>query len=207
MSAAILPVSPASDSLRRKRFTRREVERMLELSIFDGARCELIDGELIDNMGQNPPHAQAIRNLFAWLVRLFSPERLQMQLPIEVGAGDAEWNAPEPDLAVLGDAGADYGKRHPRGSELSLLVEVSDSSLRQDLIVKRDLYTRAAVKEYWVLDLQGRRLIVHRDPVQGAYRQIEILAEDGLASCGRQTCAVRDLLPQTQLGATQIGLT
>jgi Uma2 family endonuclease len=75
------------------------------------------------------------------------------------------------------------------------------------LIVKRDLYTRAAVKEYWVLDLQGRRLIVHRDPVQGAYRQIEILAEDGLASCGRQTCAVRDLLPQTQLGATQIGLT
>ena len=36
MSAAILPASPAADSLRRKRFTRGEVDRMMELGIFDG---------------------------------------------------------------------------------------------------------------------------------------------------------------------------
>jgi hypothetical protein len=57
MSAAILPVSPGADLLRRKRFTRSEVDRMLEIGILDGQRCELIDGELIDKMGQNPPHA------------------------------------------------------------------------------------------------------------------------------------------------------
>jgi hypothetical protein len=51
MSGAILPALPA-DLLRRKRFTRTEVDRMQQLGIFDGQRCELIDGELIDKMGQ-----------------------------------------------------------------------------------------------------------------------------------------------------------
>lgn len=197
MSAAILPASPAADSLRRKRFTRREVDRMLELGIFDGQRCELIDGELIDKMGQNPPHAQAIRNLFTWLITFFAPRQLQMQLPVEVATGDSEWSLPEPDIAVLAETGGEYGKRHPRGDELLLVVEVADTSLRQDLTTKRDLYARAAVGEYWVLDLQSRRLIVHRSPRQGEYQETAILNEGDLVSCAghpEQTVAVRDLL-------------
>ncbi len=198
MSAAILPASPAADSLRRKRFTRSEVDRMQDLGIFDGQRCELIDGDLIDKMGQNPPHAQAIRNLFLWLIGIFGPGRLQMQLPIEAKPGDSDWSLPEPDLAVLAEAGGDYGKRHPRGDELLLVVEVSDTSLRQDLTTKRDLYARASVGEYWVLDLQSRRLIVHRNPAHGEYRETAILTERDLASCPtrpEQTVAIRNLLP------------
>jgi hypothetical protein len=132
MSAAILPASPAVDSLRRKRFTRLEVDRMSELGLLDGQRCELIDGELIDKLGQNPPHAQAIRNLFSWLSAFFAPKQLQMQLPIEVRPGDSDWSLPEPDIAVLAETGGEYGKRHPRGDELLLVVEVADTSLRQD---------------------------------------------------------------------------
>jgi Uma2 family endonuclease len=198
MSAAILPASSAADSLRRKRFTRGEVDRMLELGIFDGQRCELIDGELIDKMGQNPPHAQAIRNLFSWLIAFFAPGQLQMQLPIEVKPGDSDWSLPEPDLAILAEVGGEYGKRHPRGDELLLVVEVADTSLRQDLTTKRDLYARASVGEYWVLDLQSRRLIVHRNPGQGEYLETAILNEGDLASCPtrpERTIAVRDLLP------------
>jgi hypothetical protein len=60
MATAILPAAQVADSLRRKRFRRSEVDRMLELGILDGQRCELIDGELIEKLGQNPPHAQAI---------------------------------------------------------------------------------------------------------------------------------------------------
>ncbi len=198
MSAAILPVSPPGDSLRRKRFTRREFDRMVEISIFDGQRCELIDGELIDKMGQNPPHAQAIRKLFVCLAALFGVDRLQMQLPVEVIPGDSDWSLPEPDLAVLAEANSDYGKRHPRGDELSLVVEVADTGLRQDLTTKRDLYARASVAEYWVLYLQSRWLIVHRNPDQGEYREISVHNESESVSCGshpEQTIAVRDLLP------------
>jgi Uma2 family endonuclease len=198
MPAAILPAFPATDSLRRKRFTRPEVERMLELGIFDGQRCELIDGELIDKMGQNPPHAQAIRKLFSWLIRIFDPGRLQMQLPVEVSGADSDWSLPEPDIAVLANAGGEYGQRHPRGDELELVVEVADTSLRQDLTTKRDLYARASVGEYWVLDLQARRVIVHRRPELGEYRETIALAENDVVSCaGRpeKGIAVRELLP------------
>jgi len=198
MSAAILPAAPAADSLRRKRFRRSEFDRMLELGLLDGQRCELIDGELIDKMGQNPPHAQAIRNLFAWLAGLFGVGPLQMQLPIEAKPGDSDWSLPEPDIAVLAETGGEYGKRHPRGDELLLVVEVADTSLRQDLTTKRDLYARASVAEYWVLDLQSRRLIVHQLPQQGEYRETAILNEGDRVSCAshpEQTIAVRDLLP------------
>jgi Uma2 family endonuclease len=198
MSAAILRAPPAADSLRRKRFTRSEVDRMQEIGIFDGQRCELIYGELIDKRGQNPPHAYAIQRIFAWLIGLFGPDRLHIRSPVEVKPGDSEWSLPEPDVAVLAEASGDYGKRHPRGDELLLLVEVADASLRQDLTTKRDLYARASVGEYWVLDLQSRRLIVHRNPAQGEYRETAIVNEDGIASCAanpEQTIAIRDLLP------------
>jgi hypothetical protein len=42
----------------RKRFTRAEVEQMQEAGLFAGQRFELIDGDLIDKVGQNPPHSQ-----------------------------------------------------------------------------------------------------------------------------------------------------
>jgi hypothetical protein len=46
-----------------------------------------------------------------------------------------------------------------------------------------------------VLDLQSRRLIVHRNPADGEYRETAILNEDDLASCSGQTIAVRQFLP------------
>jgi hypothetical protein len=44
----------------RKRFTRAEFDRLCELEIFAGPRCELIDGELLDKSGQSPQHAWSI---------------------------------------------------------------------------------------------------------------------------------------------------
>ncbi len=195
MSAAILPALPVADSLRYKRFTRTEIEHMLDLGLFDGQRFELIDGELIDKMGQNPPHARAIRKVFACLLGLFPPATILIQAPVETSGRDRDWSVPEPDVAVLRDE-ADIGMRHPRADELLLAVEVADASLRQDSIRKRDLYARAGVPEYWVLDLRSRRLIVHRNPDNGTYRETLILSETDLVSpAGRpETIAVGELL-------------
>jgi hypothetical protein len=46
-----------SEALRRKRFTRADVDRLTASGFFAGQRFELIDGDLIDKMGQNPRHA------------------------------------------------------------------------------------------------------------------------------------------------------
>jgi Uma2 family endonuclease len=43
--------------------------------------------------------------------------------------------------------------------------------------VKAPLYARAGIVEYWVVDISARRIIVHRDPRDGAYRSIEAYNE------------------------------
>src|SRR4051794_36394872 len=102
MSAALVP-PPLDNSpeLRRKRFTRMEVNRMLKSGIFDGQRFELIDGELIDKMGQGPRHANAIHLMMVFLAKAFGIERLRVQVPIETGPRDRKWSQPEPDLVVF----------------------------------------------------------------------------------------------------------
>ena len=56
---------------------------------------------------------------------------------------------------------------HPTTADL--VVEVADSSLDFDTNEKRLLYARAGIREYWVVDINGRRLLVYRDPQGGDY--------------------------------------
>ena len=53
-----------------------------------------------------------------------------------------------------------------------LVVEVSDTSLHFDLTRKAALYARASIAEYWVLDVAGHRLFVHREPEAGQYNSV-----------------------------------
>ena len=155
---------------------------MLQAGLFAGQRFELIAGDLIDKSGQNPPHAYTIRVLLIWLSRIFGAERVQVQLPIEAGIADQESSLPEPDLAVLAELKPDYRRRHPRGDELLLLIEVADTTVRYDATIKRDLYARAGVPEYWVVDVTGRKLIVHRGLTENRFQEVFTLSDQDNAS-------------------------
>jgi Uma2 family endonuclease len=197
MQAGILETPTAGGPPPRKRFTRGEVERLAQAGFFEGQRFELIEGDLIDKMGQKPPHACAIRLLLALLVKAFGPERILIQLPVELNSPDREWSLPEPDLAILSEVRADYRHRHPRGDELRLAIEISDTTVQYDATVKRDLYARAGVPEYWVLDVNARRLIVHRNPRDGRFLEVDILAGSESIRLGDEpdTIAVQEILP------------
>ena len=150
---------------------------MLQAGLFAGQRLELIDGDLIDKMGQNPPHSYAIRLVLGWLATILEPGRILVRSPIQAGAPDRKWSLPEPDLAVLAELKDDYRHRHPRGEELLLIIEVSDTSAQYDATMKRDLYARAGVPEYWVLDLGNRQLTVHRQLSNGRFAQVQTFSE------------------------------
>ncbi len=198
MSAGILlPSQAAAETLPRKRFTREEVDLLSETGFFEGRRYELIDGDLVDKMGQKPPHAFAIQLVLRWVVRIGFAECLRVQLPIEVAAADRERSLPEPDLAVVAENKSDFAKRHPRGDELLLAVEVADTSAGFDLSRKAVLYGAAGVPEYWVLDLSRRLLVVHRQPFASGYRLIRLFTETEMVSLENrgETVRVGDLLP------------
>jgi len=197
MSAALLLPQTGMEALPRKRFTREEFDRLDECGFFDGQRYELIDGELIDKMGQNPPHALAIRLTLGWLVSVFKPNLIQVQLPIEASPADRGRYLPEPDLAVLAEDKPEFARRFPRGDELVLAIEVSDSTADFDLSRKALLYATACVPEYWVLDLQRRRLVAHREPSAAGYRLMRVFTEDDCVTLENRTETIRvgDLLP------------
>lgn len=201
MAASILQPPISSDPpLPRKRFTRSEVDQMLDSGIFAGQRFELIDGELIDKMGQKPPHASTIQRCMELLATIFGLARVRVQLPMEAGPADRERSVPEPDVAVLAETKPDFTRRHTSGRELILVIEVSDTTLRHDASQKRDLYARSGVLEYWVLDLKGRRLIVHLglNEEKGHYSSIRSYRADEAVAfdfCPGQAISVSALLP------------
>lgn len=180
----------------RKRMTREECN-FLERGGFLTERYELLDGEIILKVGQNQPHAMSVSRLIFRLMGIFGPERVQMQTTIEVAAPDRETNRPEPDVMVF--TRPDYELTGTRSeADLLLVAEVSDTTLRDDLRTKAALYARAGIPEYWVLDVIGRRLIIHLSPADGQYTQVlAYTEEETVASQAAPQASVRiaDLLP------------
>jgi Uma2 family endonuclease len=91
--------------------------------------------------------------------------------PIDVSPEDLPSSEPEPDLIVLNRETYAF-ERNPGPQDLRLVIEIADTSLVFDLSTKALLYARAGIVEYWVVDVPGRRLIVHREPLAGRYQSV-----------------------------------
>ena len=75
---------------------------------------------------------------------------------------------PVPDVAVVLGHPRSF-TQHPRTAEL--VIEVSDTTLAYDLGDKASLYAAAGIKDYWVIDVENRRLHVFRDPQPDASKK------------------------------------
>ena len=124
----------------------------------------------------NPPHAITLELVEETLRTAFGTGwRFRSQSPLVLGQ-DLD---PEPDFAVM--AGTPRGSSgHPTTADL--VVEVADSSLDFDTNEKRLLYARAGIREYWVVDINGRRLLVYRDPQSGDYATQQALGPVAVVS-------------------------
>jgi Uma2 family endonuclease len=72
---------------------------------------------------------------------------------------------PEPDLALLRARPDGYrAPPPPSASDVLLIVEVSDTSLRYDREVKLPLYARRGIPEVWIVDLAAHVVEIHRKP-------------------------------------------
>jgi len=162
----------------RKLWKRPEYDELYSSGLLNGQRLELIEGELIDKMGKKRPHVNSLSLLLGWLLEAFGRRRVNPEAPIDVAPEDNPSNEPQPDLIVLKRDLSYFTKENPRPEDLHLVVEVADSSLGFDLTTKAALYARAGILEYWVLDVAGRRLIVHRDPQAGRYVSVAAYGEE-----------------------------
>jgi Uma2 family endonuclease len=167
---------PAQTNPPRKRWTREECA-WLEPAGLDQQHLELIWGDLINKIGKKRPHTIVLVLFQEWLQKIFGAQYVNPETPIDVAPEDNPTNEPEPDLIVLVKPSREYRTGNPRPEDLRLVVEISDSTLLFDLTTKAELYARAGIVEYWVFDINARRIIVHRDPREGRYTSVTAYAE------------------------------
>jgi Uma2 family endonuclease len=191
--------SPSPTQPPRKRWARPEYAALESLGLLDQERLELVEGELISKMGKKRPHSNSLGLLQLWMQEIFGGRFVSTETPIDVAPLDNPRNEPEPDLIVLKEDFTTFRSSNPKPADLHLVVEIADTTLAFDLKVKAALYARAAIPEYWVLDITGRRLIVHRDPQAGTYQSVVAYAEDeSVSPLSAPTAAlrVRDAFPE-----------
>ena len=59
-----------------------------------------------------------------------------------------------------------------------LLIEVADTSVAYDTGTKAQIYAEAGVRDYWVVDIPGRKLHVFRDPSEHGFKTHEVYSGD-----------------------------
>jgi Uma2 family endonuclease len=159
-------------------WTRQDCERFENEGLLIPGKYELIEGEIIRKMPQNRPHSAGVSRLFAWCISVFSMDFVQTQAAINVAPEDNPTSFPEPDVFVLTRSIEYFLVNYPTPADLALVAEVSDSTLAFDLSTKAGLNARAMIREYWVLDVVGRALTVHREPHEGRYQSVVRYAAD-----------------------------
>jgi Uma2 family endonuclease len=137
---------------RSHRFSVAEYYHLGELGLLS-KRTELIHGIIIDMEPIAPLHADIVDILTqAFIEQAHGQFRVRVQEPIDL---DPE-SLPQPDLVLCQPVR--YRDRHPAPADISLVVEVADTTLDFDLADKRALYAGTGIPEYWIINLRAGKL-------------------------------------------------
>ena len=158
-------------------------------------RVELLEGVVVAMAPQNTPHASGVARANIALIEAIG-RRAVVRTQLSFIAGP--YSVPEPDVAVVPGRYEDYDDAHPQSA--ILVVEVADSSLKQDRLTKARIYSAAEVPEYWIVNVVHDQVEVYRDPDRQArrYRRVTIAQRgDRLTPIEFPDVAIRvdDLLP------------
>jgi Uma2 family endonuclease len=136
---------------------------------FEGyGKTELIAGEIYFMNAQHRPHIMAKMDLHnalhAALSLMTSPYRSVVEGTVAV----SEHDAPEPDIILTSEP---YGEGPIPLKSVGLIIEVSDTTQRNDFDRKLRAYAEAMVPEYWVFDIKAGILHQMWLPEGDTYRE------------------------------------
>jgi len=148
-----MPAMP--HAARRPRKTKEDY-----LALPDDVRAELIDGELYVTPAPEVAHQRAVARLWRTLQDYAAArdagEAFVSPCDVHLPSGDVV----QPDVLFVTHANAGIVREHVHGVP-DLVVEVlSPSRPERDRFVKRALYERNRVPEYWVVDPEERSVEV-----------------------------------------------
>jgi Uma2 family endonuclease len=152
------------------RWTYDEYVEMVRAGILsEDERTELIDGEIVCMTPVGHRHIYVVDQLNTLLGDWMRGRAIvRVQSPLRFNSMEA----PHPDVAVLRLTDDRYRSRQAGPWDALLVVEVSDSSVTRDQELKGPMYARAAIPEFWLVDVNRPAVFVHLTPVAGEYTDI-----------------------------------
>lgn len=164
-------------TLERRRFSVDEYDRMIEAGILqEDEHVELLGGEIVCMSPIGKKHQARLDHAVRWFSRRIPDSalvRVQGSFRLDNGS------QPEPDLLILRFREDFYEESLPTAADVLLVIELADTSLAHDRDVKGPLYAAAGIPDYWLLDLAGEQMLVHREPKRGRYTKVEALRRGG----------------------------
>ena len=146
----------------------------------DGMRHELIDGIHYVTPSPATPHQLILGNLYLLIANYVREQRTGVVMLAPFDVVFSRYDVVVPDLIYFSTVRFKevVGDKNAQGPP-NLAVEIlSPSTRRRDEILKRRLYERTGVAEYWVVDPKLKTVKVHR-LVQGTYQKAaELSLED-----------------------------
>ncbi len=179
-------------------FTLEQYERMVEAGTFDGQfqqRVEFIHGEIRQMNPIGSWHAQVLGDLTDWSYDVTPRKQISIRVQTTLRIPEFK-SAPEPDLLWV--RRRNYSRKHPEPSDVLLLAEVAESSIGEDRGEKRELYARAKIVDYWIINLNNNTIEVYREPDGSTYQSFQVFSQgDSLTpfAVPAAKLLVSDLLP------------
>ena len=154
----------------RRLFTVEEYHRMAEAGILGAdERVELIEGEVVQMAPIGPRHAGCVINATRlFITRLGDRAVVSPQNPVVIPPR----SEPQPDLVVLRPRAVSYSRELPASEDVLLAVEVADTTVRFDRLVKARLYARAGIAEFWLCLPVDGAVEVYRGPGADGYASV-----------------------------------
>jgi Uma2 family endonuclease len=171
--------------------TWEEYERSRDAMGEGAGRLFFNEGYLWVDMGGEGINHSRFNDLVTLVVFLWFSQKLPQQTFDSMSGcllekTDCQGASPDKVLYIGGDSPR-WREKESRSIDLEkwrvpdLVAEISDTTLATDLDEKKQLYTKLTIPEYWVVDVQGARVLAFRLNDLGRYQEIDVsLALPGL---------------------------
>lgn len=121
---------------------------------------ELLEGYLVTKMPKKRRHSLVTQRSRIVIEKSLPPGWFwDVQEPVTLQ--DSE---PEPDISVIRGYREQFRDQHPSGTDVGMLVETADASLRRDRGWKKKVYAGAEIPIYWIINLQDEQVEVYSKP-------------------------------------------
>ncbi|HXL80154.1 MAG TPA: Uma2 family endonuclease [Pyrinomonadaceae bacterium] len=151
----------------------------------DNNRYELVGGELFVSRAPGIPHQRVLQNLQIALIDYLRTNPIGILVP-GTGMILSDYDAVIPDLAFVRNERWDEvvtGEKFTRAVDLVIeIISPGKENRERDLTVKRQLYAKYGVKEYWIVDSENSSALIFRLREQTLEEIVVVSADEEITS-------------------------